>query len=135
MVLRFTKKTWKQPIVHHLVKDYDLAFNILIASVFPKEASLMVLEISGRKENFNQGMAYLEKCGVTHESLEANISKDDTLCVHCGACTAVCPTGALSLQHPTMLVTFEPEKCSGCELCVKACPPRAIISTLSHQGI
>jgi ferredoxin len=133
MVLRFTKKTWKQPIVHHLVKDYDLAFNILIASVFPKEASLMVLEISGREENFNRGMAYLERCGVVHESLEANIRKDDDLCVHCGACTAVCPTGALFLQRPDMWVVFEPEKCSGCELCIKACPPRAITSTLSRR--
>ncbi len=134
MVLRFTKKTWNQPIVYRLVKEYNLAFNILKASIFPKEASLMVLEISGAETDFDRGMAYLKGCGVVYEPLEANIKKDENRCVHCGACAAVCPTEAISIQRPEMYVVFDPEKCSGCELCVKACPPRAIIATLSSQG-
>jgi ferredoxin len=133
MVLRFSKKTWNQPIVYRLVRDFDLAFNILKASVFPKEASVMVLEISGAEAEFDRGMTYLESCGVIYEPLEANIKKDEDRCVHCGACTAVCPTGALAVQRPEMRVVFDTEKCSGCELCVKACPPRVIVATLTSQ--
>ncbi len=133
MVLRFSKKTWNQPIVYRLVKDFDLAFNILKASVFPKEASLMVLEISGDEAEFDRGMAYLDKFGVVYEPLEANIKKDEDRCIHCGACAAVCPTNALYIQRPEMRVIFDTEKCSGCELCVKACPPRVIVATLSSQ--
>jgi len=135
MVLRFTKKTWNQPIVYRLVREYNLAFNILKASVFPKEASVMVLEISGLEADFDRGMDYLKDCGVIYEPLEANIKKDESRCVHCGACAAVCPTEALHIQRPEMHVVFDPEKCSGCELCVRACPPRVIVATLSAQGI
>lgn len=133
MVLRFTKKTWNQPIVYRLAKEYDLAFNILKASIFPKEASLMVLEITGSEADFDKGMAYLKNCGVVYEPLEANIKKDEDRCVHCGACAAVCPTEAMGIKRPEMLVVFDPEKCSGCELCVSACPPRVIVATLSSQ--
>ena len=135
MVLRFSKKTWNQPIVYRLVKDFDLAFNILKASVFPKEASLMVLEISGDEAEFDRGMAYLDSYGVVYEPLEANIKKDEERCIHCGACAAVCPTGALAIQRPEMKVVFDTEKCSGCELCVKACPPRVIVATLSSNEV
>jgi len=38
----------------------------------------------------------------------------------------VCPTGALSIQRPEMEVVFDQKKCSVCELCVPACPPRAM---------
>jgi Fe-S-cluster-containing hydrogenase component 2 len=38
----------------------------------------------------------------------------------------VCPTGALSIKRPEMEVLFDQEKCSICELCVTACPPRAM---------
>ncbi len=135
MVLRFSKKTWNQPIVYRLVKDFDLAFNILKASVFPKEASLMVLEISGDEAEFDRGMTYLDEHGVVYEPLEANIKKDEDRCIHCGACAAVCPTHALFIQRPEMRVVFDTEKCSGCELCVLACPPRVIVATLSAQEV
>jgi ferredoxin len=54
------------------------------------------------------------------------IKHDDKKCTDCGACTAVCPTGALAVQRPEMQVIFDQEKCSVCELCVPACPPRAM---------
>jgi L-aspartate semialdehyde sulfurtransferase ferredoxin len=38
----------------------------------------------------------------------------------------VCPTGALYIERPSMKVIFEKDKCSACELCVVACPARAM---------
>ncbi len=43
-------------------------------------------------------------------------------CVACGACTAVCFSGALSHNRPGWELNFKPELCVICGLCVKACP-------------
>ncbi len=126
IVLRFSKKTWDKPIVYRLAKDYDLIFNILKASVFPKQESLMVLELSGTEENYHRGIEYLMSKGITVEPIEHDIERDEAVCIHCGACTAVCPTGALSIHRETMEVSFCTEMCVGCELCIKACPVRAM---------
>lgn len=48
-------------------------------------------------------------------------------CIHCGACTASCPTTALTLTHPQYLKIFKQDKCITCQGCLKACP-RQIIS-------
>ena len=51
---------------------------------------------------------------------------NDDECTQCGACTAVCLTGALSIKRPEMSVSFDQKKCSICELCVPTCPTRAM---------
>jgi len=50
----------------------------------------------------------------------------DGKCVHCGACTAVCPSGALSIEAPRWELSFEKDKCDICQLCARACPVHAI---------
>ncbi len=47
-------------------------------------------------------------------------------CVHCGACTAPCSAGALTVLPPLYHLAFAAEKCKGCRLCQKACPLRLI---------
>jgi ferredoxin len=126
IVLRFTKKTWDKPIVYQLAKDYDLVFNILKASVFPKQEGVMILELSGTEANYRRGIEYLKDKGVSVEPIEHDIERDDAACIHCGACTAVCPTQALAISRETMEVLFAIELCVGCELCIKACPVRAM---------
>ncbi|MEW5867325.1 MAG: 4Fe-4S binding protein [Bacillota bacterium] len=54
------------------------------------------------------------------------ISLDSGKCIQCGACTGVCPYGALTLKRPEMTLRFRPEYCIGCELCLQACPTRAL---------
>jgi len=126
IVLRFTKKTWDKPIVYKLAKDFDLVFNILKALVYPKQESVMVLELSGTEENYHRGIEYLLHLGITVEPIQHDIARNETECIHCGACTAVCPTGALSINRDTMEVLFSPDMCSVCELCITACPVRAM---------
>ena len=64
IVLHFPNRLVDQPIVYKLVKDYDLQFNILKAYVTPQEEGLMVLELTGKKEDFDKGIEYLQSCGV-----------------------------------------------------------------------
>ena len=126
LILRFDKTEVQKPVVCYLARDYDLIFNILNAAVLPRKEGIMVLEISGTRKNYREGVKYLKDQGVHVESASQEISRDKKKCTHCGACTAVCPTGALSVERPEMSVKFEHEKCSICELCVPACPTRAM---------
>ena len=126
LILRFPKTEVEKPIVCHLVKDYDLTFNILNAAVLPRKEGIMVLELIGTRKNFKDGIKYLKNHGVHVESASQEIKRIKKKCTHCGACTAVCPTGALSIQRPEMMVEFDQKKCSVCELCVPTCPTRAM---------
>ncbi|UCH21903.1 MAG: 4Fe-4S binding protein [Deltaproteobacteria bacterium] len=124
--LRFPKTEVQKPIVCYLTKDYDLTFNILNAAILPRKEGIMVLELTGSRKNFREGVNYLKSQGIHVENASQEIKRDKSKCTHCGACTAVCPTSALSVQRPEMSVAFEQEKCSICELCVPICPTRAM---------
>jgi ferredoxin len=124
--LRFPKKIVNEPIAVNLVKKFDLSFNILKATIYPRTEGLMVLELSGHKKNFQRGVNYLKSIGIKVESIGQDIKRDEEICFQCGACTAVCPTGALYIKRPEMEVIFDTDKCSACELCVSACPARAM---------
>jgi len=126
LVLRFPQTEVQKPIVCFLARNYDLVFNILNATVLPRKEGIMVLELSGSRKNFNEGVQYLKSQGVSVQNASQEVKRDNDKCTHCGACTAVCPTGALSIKRPEMTVNFDQSRCSVCELCVPACPPRAM---------
>jgi ferredoxin len=127
IVLKFPPKLVDKPIVHKLVKDFDLSFNILQARVTPKEEGLMVMELTGKKEKYAAGIKYLSGLGVDIKPLSKDVKRDDERCTQCGMCVSICPTGALFKNAENNLVEFDPDKCIACELCVKACPPRAMV--------
>ena len=126
MVLRFSKDIWDKPIIYRLIKDYNLILNILKASVLPKRESFMIMEVEGDDVDFRRGVQYLKESGVSLEPIGQDIKRDDDKCTHCGACTAICPVGALHINHETMDVIFDSDMCTGCELCVPICPPQAM---------
>ncbi|HWQ89957.1 MAG TPA: NIL domain-containing protein [Desulfitobacteriaceae bacterium] len=124
IVLHFSAETSDKPMIYRLVKDYDLVINIVKANVNPQKEGTMVLEVEGEKSA--QGLDYLRRLGVTIEDLDREIVRNEEKCVMCGACTAICPTGALKLERPSMEVSFIGDLCVLCELCVKVCPVRAM---------
>ncbi|MBW1866360.1 MAG: 4Fe-4S binding protein [Deltaproteobacteria bacterium] len=126
LILRFPKTVVQNPIVCMLAREYDLIFNILNATVLPRKEGMMVLELSGSRKNFKDGVKFLKRQGLKVQNADQEIKRNQEKCTHCGACTAVCPTGALFVQRPEMAVEFDQEKCSVCELCIPACPPRAM---------
>lgn len=130
IVLTFPHKLLDKPIVYKLVKNFDLVFNILQARITPKEEGLLILELTGKKENYAKGIKYLTELGVNIQPLSKDVTRDDARCTHCGACVTVCPTEALYIDKKTMQVIFDSDKCIACELCVKACPPRAMVVKL-----
>ncbi len=126
LILHFPTREVEKPVVCNLTKLYDLTFNILKATILPRKEGIMVLELSGPKKNFKAGIQYLRDQGVLVKNASQEVTRDEDRCIHCGACTAVCPTGALSIKRPEMWVQFDKKKCSVCELCIRACLTRAM---------
>ncbi len=125
IVLTFPREQVNKPIVYRLIKDFDLVFNILDADITPEEEGLMTLEVSGKQDLINKGLAFLKENSVSVKPLKTEIRWEENRCTHCGACVTICPAGAITIDRATMKVSFDKEKCISCELCVKPCPVRA----------
>ncbi len=126
LVLRFPPEITDKPLVCSLAREFDLCFNILKAEILPGQEGIMVLELAGHKKHVSEGLKYLKAQGVKVKSVAQEIRRNEEVCIHCGACTGICPTNALILDPDTCEVVFEPKKCKGCELCVVVCPVRAM---------
>jgi ferredoxin len=126
IVLRFPRRLVERPIIYRLVKDYDLEFNILKASISPEEEGLLVLELKGNRDEYDKGIEFLMKTGVRIQSLSQDVTRNEEKCTNCGACITVCPTRAFSIDPKTRLVLFDNDKCIACGACLAACPPHAM---------
>jgi L-aspartate semialdehyde sulfurtransferase ferredoxin len=126
VVLHFPKRMVDKPILYHLIKDYDLQFNILKASINPEAEGLMVVELNGEPRRFDDGIQFLIDSGVRIQSLSQDVTRNEERCTSCGACVTVCPVGAFKVEPRTLIVRFDDSKCVACGACLKACPPRAM---------
>ncbi len=128
VVLHFPRRLVEQPVIYHLVKDFNLEFNILRASITaePEEEGLLVLQLKGEQDEYDKGVKFLLKAGVKIQSLSQDVTRNEARCTHCGACVTICPPGAFELDLKTRQIRFNDEKCVACGLCIKTCPPRAM---------
>ncbi len=124
--LTFPPRQATKAITYHLVKDFDLVPNILRAQIQPGQEGRMLLELTGPREAFEAGIAFLEAEGIAVHPAASDICLDEEACVVCGLCTAVCRPGALTLCVKDATLVFDKDECVYCEACVLACPRRAI---------
>jgi len=125
IVLHIPPKLVTEPLIYRLVKDYDIAVNILKAEVVENDEGLLVLGIQGRQSKLKAGKAYLRAQGVRLQALQRDVRLNEERCTHCGACTGQCPTAALAMNDD-FEVTFDAEKCIACGHCAVACAYDAI---------
>lgn len=121
-VLTFPPALTGEPIMYNLIRKYDIRVNIVRADITPGKIGHLVMEMIGSTEMLKEGVSYIREQNVECEPIDGKIYYDKERCIHCGACTAVCFEGALTIRHDTAELSFEPEKCIVCELCLKACP-------------
>lgn len=135
LFLKFSPEIVENPIVYRLVKDFNLIFNILKATITPGREGIMVMELIGDKESIDKGLQFLKEMGVEVQSLGQQVMKNEEVCIHCGGCTAVCPTGALFVDRNTFKVIFDPEKCTACGFCVSACITKAMEVHIQSEAV
>lgn len=111
-----------KPITYHLVRDFNLIINILHADINLNKMGKLVLDIEGEEQDIENGLKFVEEQGIKYKLFTKTIIWQEDDCIHCGACTAVCPSNALSMDKSDWSLTFDKEKCLICELCVKSCP-------------
>jgi ferredoxin len=126
VVIRYPRHLIEAPLVSQMVRQYDLEFNILRASITPQSEGLMVLGLEGDDASIRKALDYASAQGLRIQPLERDVTRDEQRCTHCGACVTTCPSGALARDADTQRVSFSPDQCVACELCVPACPPRAM---------
>ncbi|HWR04856.1 MAG TPA: NIL domain-containing protein [Humidesulfovibrio sp.] len=125
--LSFPPEASGRPVVCNLARLFDLSFNILKADISPRHEGTLTLEISGREENYRKGLSYLKENGIKLTPASQKVTRDEDACMHCGLCTSLCRTKALSVDLATRLVVFDVEKCTACGICTRVCPVRAMV--------
>ncbi len=121
LVLSFPPRLIQQPVTNDLIRRFDLEINILRARVEPRERGRIVMELKGSAKSFKEALEYLEEVGVQVDPMVQEMRHYSDRCVACTACTAVCPTDALTVNPATRELVFEPSHCIMCESCIAAC--------------
>jgi L-aspartate semialdehyde sulfurtransferase ferredoxin len=118
-LLRFRGDNVEKPIISGCVIETGALIDILRA-----DANENVL-IRIPKEKEHDVVAFFEEKGVEIRPLNNAVVYDKDLCIDCGACISLCPTGALSFDKNKKLV-YDEEKCILCKNCLDGCPRKAL---------
>lgn len=130
ITLTFPKTIVQMPITYRLAKDFNIAANIIRAQVAPNQVGKLVVELSGDIDQLEASMDWMRSLDITVSLASKEILIDEDSCVHCGLCTGVCPTEALSLDPQSFKLTFTRSRCIVCEQCIPTCPVAAISTNL-----
>jgi ferredoxin len=126
LTLHFPREAVHQPITYRLAVDFDIAAKILRAQIAPNQSGTMVVELSGDIDELDAAEAWLERQGLGLNRAPGEIRIDPLLCVDCGICSSVCPSGALRFDTLSLRLHFASRRCLVCEQCIPSCPLEAI---------
>ena len=117
------------PVTYRLAKDFNVAANIIRAAVAPNQIGKLVVELSGDIDQLDAAIEWMQAQNIGVSLALGEILIDEDTCVHCGLCTGVCPTEALTLDSESRL-SFTRSRCIVCEQCVPTCPVQAISANI-----
>jgi len=118
------------PVTYRLAKEFNVAANIIRAQVAPNQIGKLVLELLGDIDQLDAAIEWMRSQNIGVSLTLGEIVIDEDICVHCGLCTGVCPTEALTLNPETYKLTFTRSRCIVCEQCIPTCPVQAISTNL-----
>jgi len=129
VTLTFPRRYVQMPVTYRLAKDFNVAANIIRAQVAPNQIGKLVVELSGDIDALDAAIDWMRTQDITVSFASREISIDEDICVHCGLCTGVCPTEALTLDSQSAMLVFTRSRCIVCEQCVPTCPVSAIVTS------
>jgi L-aspartate semialdehyde sulfurtransferase ferredoxin len=130
VTLTFPKRAVQMPVTYRLAKEFNVAANIIRAQVAPNQIGKLVVELSGDIDQLDAAIEWMRSQYINVSHTLGEIAIDEDICVHCGLCTGVCPTEALTLNPETYKLTFTRSRCIVCEQCIPTCPVQAISTNL-----
>lgn len=70
--LTFPPERIQEPLIYHLVKDFDIVTNIRRADV-KADHGWVVLELEGKEDNLDRGITWLKEKGVKVDPVERDV--------------------------------------------------------------
>ncbi|HEY9753378.1 MAG TPA: NIL domain-containing protein [Coleofasciculaceae cyanobacterium] len=126
VTLTFPRRSSQMPVTYRLAKDFNVAASIIRAQVAPNQIGKLVVELSGDIDQLDAAIDWMRSQDIEVSFSSREIMIDESVCVHCGLCTGVCPTEALRLDPQSFKLTFTRSRCIVCEQCIPTCPVQAI---------
>ena len=133
VILYFPSDATDKAVTYDLVKRYDLRINILRAEIEAGRSGSLLVELTGEEPMVREGVAYLERNGVTVSPVASKIAYDRDRCIDCGNCALACFPQALTIGAPDWRLHFDPERCIACKLCLKL--PLRPLSYRIHRSL
>ena len=129
VTLTFPRRSVQMPVTYRLAKDFNVAANIIRAQVAPNQVGKLVVELAGDIDALDAAIDWMRTQDINVSFASREIAIDEDICVHCGLCTGVCPTEALTLDPQTAMLVFTRSRCVVCEQCIPTCPVNAIATS------
>lgn len=126
LLLTFPPEVAGSPVICHMSQQHSVSFSILQAQITPRKEGHMTVELCGPAPACQAAMVYLREQGVRISHAKETISRDEVSCVHCGMCTAICPSDSLHMDTESREVIFDADRCTACGMCTRICPVKAM---------
>ncbi len=132
VILKFPRDSIEHPYISEVIRDREVEVNILQAYITPQEAGHMFAIFKGEEASVEGALEYLRGQDVQVVVPGRNLIWEESLCVHCSACTGQCKHGALTMNPETFTVSYDGTHCIACKLCIPACSYGALESVSDH---
>lgn len=131
ILLSFSENIVEKPIISQIILELKVPINIITAHVDSKGGEVLA-EVED--DALLKVIKKFRERGAT-VSIPKLIEIDSEECVSCGACIALCPVEAITLEEDATVV-FNQDKCLGstCSACVDACPFGVIRSVKQNSS-
>ena len=122
LLVTFSKKGGKKPLIAQTVKDTGVLINVERAFIDSNEGEVLI-DIPDKDTKIICDA--MRKAGARVKKMEDSVIRDESECINCGACISVCPQDVLSFDE-TWTLCVDGSKCVLCGKCVDACPHQAL---------
>jgi L-aspartate semialdehyde sulfurtransferase ferredoxin len=122
LLVTFSRKKGRKPIIAQVVRDTGVLINVERAVIDSSEGEALIEVPDDQCKLVSDTMVSL---GANVRILDHGISVNESECVDCGACISICPREVFSFDTGFALKVDE-DRCVLCGRCVDACPHRAL---------
>lgn len=122
LLVTFSRKTGREPIIARVVKDTGVLVCVDRARIDSSSGEVL---IDVPDQDSRVVCDRMQALGAQVRILEDAITRDEDECVDCGVCISICPREVFSYDSEWR-VQLRQERCVLCGKCLLACPHGAL---------